>query len=61
MYQSVYIPTLAYGHEIWVMTKRVRSRIKADENSFFCRVAGISLGDRVRTLDIQNLLERLYI
>ncbi|KAK3542618.1 hypothetical protein QTP86_031319, partial [Hemibagrus guttatus] len=49
IYQSIYIPTLTYDHELWVMTERVRSRIQAAEMSFLCRVAGRSLRDRVRS------------
>ncbi|KAK3509762.1 hypothetical protein QTP70_008395 [Hemibagrus guttatus] len=49
IYQSIYVPTLTYGHELWVMTERVRSRIQAAEMSFLCRVAGRSLRDRVRS------------
>ncbi|KAK3554499.1 hypothetical protein QTP70_024405, partial [Hemibagrus guttatus] len=40
IYQSVYVPTLTYGHELWVMTKRIRSRIQAAEMSFLRRVGG---------------------
>ena len=43
IYWSVYVPTLTYGHELWVMTKRIRSRIQAAEISFLCRVAGCSI------------------
>ena len=25
IYRSVYIPTLTYGHELWVVTERMRS------------------------------------
>ncbi|KAK3566414.1 hypothetical protein QTP86_032266 [Hemibagrus guttatus] len=49
IYQSIYVPTLTYGHELWVMTERVRSRIQAAEISFLRRVAGRSLRDRVRS------------
>ncbi|KAK3519688.1 hypothetical protein QTP70_000998, partial [Hemibagrus guttatus] len=49
IYQSIYVPTLTYGHELWVMTEKVRSRIQAAEMSFLCRVAGRSLRDRVRS------------
>ncbi|KAK3522059.1 hypothetical protein QTP70_022619, partial [Hemibagrus guttatus] len=49
IYQSIYVPTLTYGHELWVMTKRIRSRIQAAEMSFLRRVAGRSLRDRVRS------------
>ncbi|KAK3561994.1 hypothetical protein QTP86_023347, partial [Hemibagrus guttatus] len=50
IYQSIYVPTLTYGHELWVMTKRVRSRIQAAEMSFLRRVAGRSLRDRISEL-----------
>ncbi|KAK3569468.1 hypothetical protein QTP86_031437, partial [Hemibagrus guttatus] len=49
IYQSIYVPTLTYGHELWVMTERVRSRIQAAEMSFLRRVTGRSLRDRVRS------------
>ncbi|KAK3534420.1 hypothetical protein QTP86_015228 [Hemibagrus guttatus] len=49
IYQSIYVPTLTYGHELWVMTERVRSRIQAAEMCFLRRVAGRSLTDRVRS------------
>ncbi|GAA6099878.1 uncharacterized protein LOC111191400, partial [Tachysurus ichikawai] len=50
IYQSIYVPTLTYGHELWVMTERTRSWIQAAEMSFLRRVAGRSLRDRVRSL-----------
>ncbi|KAK3543704.1 hypothetical protein QTP70_027204 [Hemibagrus guttatus] len=56
IYQSIYIPTLTYGHELWVMTERVRSRIQAAEMSFLLRVAGRSLRDRVRSSATQEEL-----
>ncbi|KAL1263714.1 hypothetical protein QQF64_006453, partial [Cirrhinus molitorella] len=49
IYQSIYVPTLTYGHELWVMTERTRSRIQAAEMSFLRRVVGRSLRDRVRS------------
>ncbi|KAK3544536.1 hypothetical protein QTP86_015589 [Hemibagrus guttatus] len=56
IYQSIYVPTLTYGHELWVMTERVRSRIQAAEMSFLCRMAGRSLRDRVRSSVTQEEL-----
>ncbi|KAK3549179.1 hypothetical protein QTP70_033971 [Hemibagrus guttatus] len=50
IYQSIYVPTLTYGHELWVMTERVRFRIQAAEMSFLRRVAGRSLRDRDKEL-----------
>ncbi len=52
--QSICVPTLNYGHELWVVTERMRSQIKAAEMSFPCRVTGLSFRDRVRSSDIQN-------
>ncbi|KAK3515715.1 hypothetical protein QTP70_029929 [Hemibagrus guttatus] len=49
IYQSIYVPTLTYGQELWVMTERVRSQIQPAEMSFLRRVAGRSLRDRVRS------------
>ncbi len=45
IYQSIYVPPLTYGHELWW----TRSRIQAAEISFLRRVAGRSLRDRVRS------------
>ncbi|KAK3540137.1 hypothetical protein QTP70_026880 [Hemibagrus guttatus] len=49
IYQSIYVPTLAYGHELCVMTERVRSWIQVAKMSFLRRVVGRSLRDRVRS------------
>lgn len=47
-YWSLYVLTLTYGQEFWVMTKRMRSRAQVAEMSSSHRVAGITLigGDR---------------
>ncbi|XP_051775984.1 uncharacterized protein LOC127526050 [Erpetoichthys calabaricus] len=54
IYQSIYVPTLTYGHELWVVTERTRSRIQAAEMSFLRRVSGLSLKDRVRSSVIRE-------
>ncbi|TWW77426.1 hypothetical protein D4764_12G0008160 [Takifugu flavidus] len=56
IYRSIFAPTLTYGHELWVMTQRRRSRVQAAEMSFLCRVAGLSLRDRVRSSAIREKL-----
>ncbi|KAK0156594.1 putative uncharacterized transposon-derived protein F52C9.6 [Merluccius polli] len=56
IYQSIYIPALTYGHELWVMTERTRSRVQVAEMSFLRRVAGLSLRDRVRSSVIRKEL-----
>ena len=65
VFRAIFVPTLTYGHEVWVMTERIRSRIQAAEMSFLRRVAGVSLRDRVRSavtregLGVEPLLLRL--
>uniref|UniRef100_A0A3B5Q4K1 Reverse transcriptase domain-containing protein n=1 Tax=Xiphophorus maculatus TaxID=8083 RepID=A0A3B5Q4K1_XIPMA len=54
IYRSIYVPTLIYSHELWVMTERTRSRIQAAEMGFLRRVAGLSLRDRVRSSVIRE-------
>ncbi|KAK3555124.1 hypothetical protein QTP86_010013 [Hemibagrus guttatus] len=56
IYQSIYVPTLTYGHELWVMIERIRSLIQAAKMSFLHRVAGRSLRDRVRSFVTQEEL-----
>ncbi|KAK0139279.1 LINE-1 reverse transcriptase [Merluccius polli] len=56
IYQSIYVPALTYGHELWVVTERTRLRVQAAEMSFLRRVAGLSLRDRVRSSVIREEL-----
>ncbi|TWW67270.1 hypothetical protein D4764_02G0003110 [Takifugu flavidus] len=56
IYRSIFVPTLTYGHELWVMTERTRSRVQVAEMSFLRRVAGLSLRDRVRSSAIREEL-----
>ncbi|TWW74408.1 hypothetical protein D4764_14G0004110 [Takifugu flavidus] len=56
IYRSIFVPTLTYGHELWVMTERTRSRVQAAKMSFLHRVAGLSLRDRVRSSVIREEL-----
>ena len=54
VYRSIFVPTLTYGHEGWVLTERTRSRIQAAEIRFLGRVAGFSLRDKVRSSVIRE-------
>ncbi|XP_061624941.1 uncharacterized protein ntng2a isoform X5 [Phyllopteryx taeniolatus] len=54
IYRSIYVPTLTYGQELWVVTERTRSRIQAAERSFLRRVSGLSLRERVRSSVIRE-------
>ena len=56
IYRSIYIQTLTNVHELWVVTNGMGSRIQAAEMSLLHRVAGLSLGDRVRSSGIQERL-----
>lgn len=47
IYWLIYVPTLSYGHKLWVVTERMRSQIQAPEMSFLCNVTGLALRDRV--------------
>ena len=64
VFNSVFVPTLTYGHEIWVMTERIRSRIQAAEMRFLRAIAGVTRLDRVRNtvvrgeLNVEQLLLR---
>lgn len=39
IYRLIFILILTYGHELWVMTHKTRSRVQAAEISFLSRVA----------------------
>lgn len=43
IYQSIYVPTLTYGHELWVVTKRADT---SDQNEL---PHGLSLSERLRS------------
>jgi len=51
---SIFVPTLTYGHKIWVVTERMRSRIQAVQMGFLRMAAGLGLRDRVRSLAIRK-------
>lgn len=56
IYKSIYVPTLTYGREVWVVTEGMRLGIQAAEISFLCKVAELSLRDRKRSSNIQREL-----
>ncbi|MHB9337741.1 RNA-directed DNA polymerase, partial [Fusobacterium pseudoperiodonticum] len=56
IFNSVFIPILTYGHEFWIMTERMRSRVQAAEMGFLRSVAGLSLLDRVHSTAIREFL-----
>ena len=38
VFKAVCVPTLTYGHESWVVTKRVRSQVQASEMRFLRKI-----------------------
>ena len=56
IFKSVYRPTLIYGHEQWVISERIQSRLKATEIRFLRKVAGFSLRDKVQNNNIRKKL-----
>ena len=51
-FKTVFVPILAYGHESWVMTERVRSQVEASEMRFLRRIEGVTLFNKVRISEI---------
>lgn len=53
---SFEVPNFTYGHELWIVTERMRLWIQAAKMTFLHRVAGLSLTDAVKSSDIQREL-----
>ena len=43
VFKSIFVPILTYGHESWVMTKKVRSQIQASEMRFLRKIEGVAI------------------
>ena len=52
VFRLIFTPILTYGHECWVMTKRVRSRVQAAERDFLRKVRSLFLLNKVKSTDI---------
>ena len=57
IFRALYIPNLTYGQELWILTERMRSRVRAAEISFLRRMAGLTLHNRVRSSAIRERLK----
>ena len=57
IFDAVYCPTLIYGHDPWVMTERIRSRIRAAEMGFLGRATDLTLWDRILRSTIRESLK----
>ena len=42
VFKSVFVPILTYGHESWIMTKRILAQVQALEMGFLRRVHGVT-------------------
>ena len=60
-YKTIAVPTLLYGSETWITTKKEESRIQAQEMKFLRRVKGCTKLDRIRNTDIRTELNILDI
>ena len=56
VFKSVFVLSYHYGHECWVMTERVRSRVQAAEMGFLQKVRGLFLLDKFKSTDIRQSL-----
>ena len=42
VFKSIFVPILSYGHESWVMTERILTRVQAPKLGFLRRVHGVT-------------------
>ena len=49
IFKAVFVPILTYGHESWIVTKRVRSQVQASEVRFLRKIEGVTLFNKVRS------------
>ena len=56
IFKAVFVPILTYGHESWVMTKRMRSQVQTYEMRFLRRIEGVTLFNKVRSTEIRKSL-----
>ena len=61
VFKSVFVPILTYGHECWVMTERVRSRVQVAEMGFLQKFRSLFLLDKVKSTDICHNIELLLL
>ena len=55
LYESVFIPTITYGCEAWVMNAKVRKKIEVLEMRVLREIACVRRVDRVRNTRIRNM------
>ena len=55
-FKTGFVPILTYGHESWVMTKRVRSQVQESEIRFLRRIKVVTLFNKMSNSEIQKSL-----
>lgn len=56
IYRTVYLPTLMYGSENWILDERQKSKLQAMEMRYLRLVRGITRRDRVRNKEVREHL-----
>ena len=56
IFKAVFVPIFIYGHESWVMTKRVKLQVQASEMRFLQKIKGVKLFNKVRSSEIRKSL-----
>ena len=56
IFKTFLSPILAFGHEFWVMTERMRSQVQASEMSLLQKIEGVTLFNKVRSSEIRKSL-----
>ena len=52
IHKTILRPILLYGHESWVTTKRLDSRIQAADMKALRLIKGVTRKDKIRNVDI---------
>ena len=61
IYNTLAIPILTYGSEVWALQKTDKRRIEAAEMRFKRRTVGVTLRDRIRSEDIRKTLRVTFV
>ena len=48
VFKSMFFPIFTYGHESWIMTKRVQSQMQAYEMRFLWKIKVVTMFDKLR-------------
>ncbi|VDP47730.1 unnamed protein product [Soboliphyme baturini] len=52
IFKSIFIPILTYGHELWIITEKLRTRVRAAEMGFLRRVADLMRGPELQAVEM---------